>query len=234
MAKDSRGEIDFERAVFSGSTPVAAARADQLCCASCHREIRGVYFAAGEAPVCESCRAGLAEHFAAGPNAASLLRAALFGLGAGIAGAILWTGITAMSGYQIGLVALVVSWAVGSAVRRGSGGLGGPLYQAIAVLLTYLAIVSTYMPGIAAAVAAQEAAVEAELTEPQAGVVQAGQLDSVILVVGIAASLPILRLFDAPMGSLIIAFALYDAWRRNKRAQVEFSGPLRVGGDGVP
>ena len=234
MTRDSSGEIDFERAVFSQPTPAAAGHEDQLCCASCHREIRGVYFAVGEVPVCESCRAGLTQHFAWGPSVASTLRAAFFGLGAGVAGAILWTGITAMSGYQIGLVALVVSWAVGTAVRRGSGGLGGPVYQAIAVLLTYLAIVSTYMPGIAAAVAGQRAAVEEERADPRANSGWGGQMDFVIVVVGVAVSLPFLTLFDAPIGSLIIAFALYDAWRRNKRALIEFSGPLRVGGDRVP
>ncbi len=36
-------------------------------------------------------------------------------------------------------------------------------------------------------------------------------------------------LLGGAIGSLIVAFALYDAWRRNKRAAVEFSGPLRVG-----
>ena len=49
------------------------------------------------------------------------------------------------------------------------------------------------------------------------------------LALGVAATLPFLTFFDAPIGALIIAFALFDAWRRNKRAMIEFSGPLRVG-----
>ena len=40
------------------------------------------------------------------------------------------------------LIAIVVGLFVGRAVRWGSGGRGGRLYQGLAVVLTYLAIVS--------------------------------------------------------------------------------------------
>lgn len=234
MTREIDDEIDFERAEFSGPAGNSPGAGTALRCVSCAREIRDVYFAVGDAAVCDSCRAGLSDHFDAGAGGAGLLRASVFGVGAGLAGAILWTVITEMSGYQIGLVALVVSWMVGTAVHRGSGGFGGPLYQGIAVVLTYLAIVSTYMPGIFGMLESQSrAAAVSESQDSESTVYPAEDFELtpelVILVVGLAVSLPFLTLLDAPIGSLIIAFALYDAWRRNKRVSIAFSGPLRVG-----
>ena len=44
------------------------------------------------------------------------------------------------------MVAIAVGFMVGTAVRKGSGGRGGWAYQTLAIALTYLAIVSTYVP----------------------------------------------------------------------------------------
>jgi hypothetical protein len=59
----------------------------------------------------------------------TLLRAALFGIGAGILGAAIYYGVLALTGYNIGLVAIGVGILVGRAVRKGSGGFGGRGYQ---------------------------------------------------------------------------------------------------------
>src|SRR2546422_11725279 len=58
-------------------------------------------------------------------------------------GAGLYFGIEATTGYELGLVAVVVGLMVGGAVRKGSNGRGGWRYQALAMFLTYCAGVAT-------------------------------------------------------------------------------------------
>jgi hypothetical protein len=57
-----------------------------------------------------------------------------------------WYLIGKLTGYELSLVAILIGWMVGKAVRWGSGHRGGWRYQVIAMLLTYLSIVSTYVP----------------------------------------------------------------------------------------
>lgn len=82
----------------------------------------------------------------------SLARAGTaLGLGAlaAFCGSILYSGVGAITGREFGVVALIVGAAVGKAVRRGARGQGGWPYQVLAIALTYIAIVSTYVPSIA-------------------------------------------------------------------------------------
>ena len=58
----------------------------------------------------------------------------------------LYFAVAALTGREFLLVALAVGFMVGTAVRKGSGGRGGWAYQTLAMALTYLAIVSTYVP----------------------------------------------------------------------------------------
>lgn len=85
-------------------------------------------------------------------RARSLGRAAsALGLGAlaAFCGSILYSGVGAITGREFGVVALIVGATVGKAVRRGARGSGGWPYQVLAIALTYIAIVSTYVPAIA-------------------------------------------------------------------------------------
>ena len=56
------------------------------------------------------------------------------------------TTIRKITGYEVGLVSILVGYLVGKAVFFGAGHRGGWSYQLLAVVLTYLAIVSTYLP----------------------------------------------------------------------------------------
>jgi hypothetical protein len=40
---------------------------------------------------------------------------------------------------------------------------------------------------------------------------------------------PILFGIEAPIGLLIVAFALWEAWKFNRRHPIIFNGPFRVG-----
>ena len=122
-------------------------------CSACNGVIASSYYEAGGAVVCPPCKEAAELHASAGTGTGRLARAALYGLGGAIAGAALYYAIVALTGYEVGLVAIAVGWMVGRAVQIGSAERGGRLYQGLAVLLTYLAIVSTYVPFIVGSVA---------------------------------------------------------------------------------
>ena len=94
--------------------------------------------------VCAPCRAGL-EH-PRGTRLRRVLQATALGTLAAIGGSLLYFAVAAITGREFGLVAIAVGFMVGTAVRKGSGGRGGWAYQTLAIALTYLAMVSTYVP----------------------------------------------------------------------------------------
>jgi hypothetical protein len=76
----------------------------------------------------------------------SLGRAFLYGAGAAFGGFVLYAAVSILTGLEIGLIAIVVGAMVGKAVRHGSNGSGGRPQQIIAVILTYFAISTSYLP----------------------------------------------------------------------------------------
>jgi hypothetical protein len=79
-------------------------------------------------------------------SSSPFLQAVLFGAGAAALGLILYASFTIITHWYFGYVALLVGWMVGKAMMQGSGGEGGPRYQAAAVVLTYLAISLASIP----------------------------------------------------------------------------------------
>jgi hypothetical protein len=134
------------------------------------------------------------------------LRALAFGAIGAAVGAGIYYAILALTGYELGLVAIVVGWLVGRGVSLGANHRGGWLYQAMAVFLTYTAIVSTYVPLIA------KEGVEGPLP----------------LLFIVAYAVPFLAGLGNLIGIAIIGFALYQAWSMNKRLTIAFTGPYTV------
>jgi hypothetical protein len=132
--------LDFEQADLGAD----AGRA--LGCAHCGVPIGSEYYTVGDSIFCPRCHEGALTLLARGPGLVGHGRAAIFGLGAAAGGAVLWAVVTRVTGYELGIIAIAVGWLVGVAVRAGSGGRGGAVSQGLAVVLTYLAIVSTYVP----------------------------------------------------------------------------------------
>lgn len=116
-------------------------------CRRCSRAISGEYYQANGSIVCASCRASLDRP--AGARWQRVVRAAGLGTLAAIGGSLLYFAVAAITGREFGLVAIVVGYMVGMAVRKGSRGRGGWPYQTLAIGLTYLAIVTSYVPLIA-------------------------------------------------------------------------------------
>jgi hypothetical protein len=148
--------------------------------------------------------------------------------------------VLAATGYEIGLIAILVGFMVGWAVRRGAGGLGGRRYQLLALTLTYLAIGATYVPLAMRQLADEPSGQSANPAlgdESSAATAGAGAvLLGVAALVLLAAAMPILLGISGFPSSLIslliVGFALHQAWRMNGRLHLSFTGPFTVGGPG--
>jgi hypothetical protein len=141
----SADDLQFTTAE-SGSSNSAAAESGQNCLV-CHQPIVSTYFALGDKLLCPACCARVN----AGPTGSRLGRvtkASFMGLGAGLVGALIWFAIRRVTHLEIGLVAVLVGFMVGKAVRKGSGDRGGRRYQVLAVVLTYCCIAANYMPDV--------------------------------------------------------------------------------------
>jgi len=134
--------MQFDNAEYGGgpAAPMGVA------CAACKRSIIDQYYEAASQVFCETCAAMLK----AGPQGGSriwrVIEATLGGLMGGVIGAVIYFLILKFTGYEVGLIAILVGFLVGGGVRKGARGRGGWFYQLIAMGLTYLAIVSTYVP----------------------------------------------------------------------------------------
>src|SRR2546427_9516885 len=72
--------------------------------------------------------------------------AGIFGLGAGVIGAIIYYAVMAIAHLEIGIVAILIGYMVGYAVRKGARGRGGRRFQVLAVALTYASVALAYTP----------------------------------------------------------------------------------------
>lgn len=165
-------DLQFDKADVSESDP------GPLTCHACERTLHDAYFEVSGQPSCEKCRYEAEERHNQGSGAGRFGRAVVGGGFAGLLGAGIYYAVLALTGYEVGLVAIVVGFLVGFGVRWGSRGRGGRPYQLLAVGITYLAIVSTYVPFIfeemgkmeAAEVQPEDAAATSvEVAEPPAG-----------------------------------------------------------------
>src|ERR1035441_960561 len=132
---------------FQHAEPIAEVSAG-LACVVCKQPVVGSYYQAqGQQTLCMLC----AERIRAGLQAApatSLMRAALYGGGAALAGCALYAAVAIVLKAEIGLIAILVGWMVGKAILHASYGGGGRRQQILAVLLTYFAITTSYIPVI--------------------------------------------------------------------------------------
>lgn len=190
------GDLQFERAEFTqgGEGPL---------CAGCNRPAHEYFQFQGHI-YCAPCRQRIEHSLDRLERSANFGRAALYGAGAAIAGAALYYAVLAVTGYEIGLVAVVVGLIVGKAVRKGSDSLGGWRYQALAMSLTYLSIVSSYVPGI----------------------LRSHREIDIVSALALAIVSPLLAGFHNILGIVVIAIGLWEAWRFNRRVPMQFTGPF--------
>jgi hypothetical protein len=200
-------DLQFDRAEQAGAAPVAA----QVTCTACKAHISTEYHVLNGAVICARCRQRVEAQLAAGGGASRVPLALLYGAGAAVAGAILYVAVALITGYTIGLIAVAVGWMVGKAVRKASGGVGGPVYQAIAVGFAYLSMLTLYAYPM----------------------LSRGLVQGVEGVVSIL-FLPFTQGVSNILGLVIMGFGLFEAWRLNAPAHVALSGPYQVRADVGP
>jgi len=254
-----------------------------LSCGFCNQDVYKNYFEINGRVACERCRYEVERRLTGSSHGIRFLMALGAGIGAAAIGAALWYTVASLSGYEFGLIALVVGVMVGYAVRWGSHGTGGWPYQVLAIFLTYMSIVSTYVPTMIAelrdmAEADRQMAVVQQneipgASEQQSTIVQEGEIPgnpgpqssgeqpgetlgakaeapgttagnvesgTAEVTVGdrllaysalllLATAVPFLGGFDNIIGILIIGFALYEAWKLNRRTPLDITGPYNLG-----
>ncbi len=222
------GNLQFERA----ERATGAIGAD---CAVCKQPITTSYYEINGHVTCQRCRSRIMAERDRGTSGTRFAKALGLGLLAAAAGAGIYYAVAAATGSEYAIVAIVVGLLVGSAVRKGSNRRGGWRYQALAMSLTYSAIVVTYIPQIIKAVTERRASVINE-GAPTADSVRAAPkqvgVGGVLLGLGalflLAAALPILAGIGNIIGLFIIGIALYEAWRLNKAIPLRITGPYQV------
>jgi len=133
-------DLQFDQAEY-----VTPAQAGPTC-GLCHQPIADAYYEIGGKVFCATCRGRIEESFQGGSRLGRVLKAFVFGTVAALAGGALYYAIIRTTGYNIGLISVLVGYMVGRAVRAGSANRGGLFYQFLAVFLTYSSIVAMYVP----------------------------------------------------------------------------------------
>jgi hypothetical protein len=160
------------------------------------------------------------------------MRAALYGGVAALGGCTLYALVAIVLNAEIGLIAILVGWMVGKAIRHASYGLGGRPQQILAVTLTYFAITTSYIPVILYQAAKNPQRVEQQQAQTKAAPAEArprmGPGALVLYLLMIAAIAPFLSLTSGISGliSLFILFiGLQRAWKLTERSEILLMGP---------
>ncbi len=226
----------------------------EASCSACRSQI-STYFEVSGVAVCESCKdLALAAHQAS--HVPTLLRGAALGTLAAAVGGGIYYAIAKATGYEFGLMSIILGLMVGFAVRLGSRGRGGWRYQALAVFLCYASICSTYVPRLLSALQEEkqaQAAVSSSTAvanpaaadktdpvkmatpapvaspEPQAPPTLGGFLKALAMFCALTLALPFLAGAQNLMGIVIIGIGLYEAWKVNHGIRFSMSGPFLVG-----
>ena len=224
--------LQLDRAEFDGRYGTA--------CGACAKALTTEYYEANGVTVCADCCEKLRAVGTTGTSLTRGMRALAAGAAAALAGSVLYYAILALSGYEFGLIAIVVGMVVGKAVNWGAHGRGGWRYQAMAIALTSLAIVSSYVPLIVSQIGKQRVAAEAsarpgETATPaqnqaadEAPPTAAGAIAAIAILIGLVLALPFLGGVENIMGMIIIGIGLYQAWKFNRKGRVTITGPHAI------
>jgi hypothetical protein len=235
--------LQFDRAVTDGS--VDASRGVAVQCGTCRAAINTEYYQVNRAVVCERCRRAIEAAAETPLGAAPMIGAAIGGLGAAIVGAAIYFAVIAIAHLEIGIIAILTGYMVGSMVRKGAGGRGGLRFQVLAIALTYASIAMAYAPiAIKSAIdsarssqaAVQSTATSGESTRAPSTASPRGGATLVVafaVLFAFVAALPVLVIVGSlPSGlisAVIILIGMRQAWRMTAAPVLEIFGPYRVG-----
>lgn len=226
----------------------AALERGHVTCAVCRQLIATSYYVVNGNVTCEPCRTRVMMEWNSSSPRGRFAKAVALGSLAALLGAGVYFGIAALTGYEFGLVAVLLGLLVGGAVRKGAGR-GGRRYQVLAMFLTYTAVVVTDSSMIArelgkelvaradsVQVASARTAAEASAAPQTTATAPATPLGTVVMgLVGpvllllLAYAAPIMIGIANPLHLLIAGFALYEAWKLNHGGVLRMTGPYRIG-----
>lgn len=245
-------DLQFDQAKFTEE------KSSVRVCELCEMPLGDTYFKINDQIACQQCKYKYETQENETSNGIRILKSLGLGVPASALGAGIYYGISALTGYEFGLVAIVIGFLVGTAVKIGSGGRGGWAFQTIAVILTYLSISSTYLAyaieGMADYSNEQESTIIASEGENNSDLAfsethTTGE-DSKLSTQGTAAeasdeemsfplailalfaftiALPFLAGFENFIGLIIIGIGVYQAWKINKRQALIIDGPYQFG-----
>ena len=240
---------------FDTATPgktAAATPAEAVTCVACQRTIPDKYFDVNGHITCDRCRLQIARQAETPTEFSVFGRAVLFGLGAAIAGAILYYAVIAITNFEIGLVAIAIGYMVGFSVRKATEDRGGLRFQILAVVLTYWAVGLAYTPfvfagddqsqqeaqvapvstGTVAADTAPESEPEPDAAPADGSFNPAGMAIAFGIMFALTFVLPVLSVVSSLPGGLIsaaiILFGMQQAWRMTAAPHLVITGPFRI------
>jgi hypothetical protein len=136
---------------------------------------------------------------------------------------------------EIGIIAILVGWLVGKAIRHASGGLGGRSQQILAVVITYFSITTSYIPVYIASQVKHPTANHAAQQKAEGkktGEASSGARKSIVgvflFIILIAAAAPFFSLASGVSGVItlfIIFLGLQRAWKLTGRTDLLVMGP---------
>src|SRR5262249_18475609 len=132
----SAPDLQFQHAEYPEGSPPRV-------CSFCKAPVGDSGFLMSGTLACAACMAKVRE-MQAPVKGGSLGRGLLYGLGAAIAGSAIFA-LVSLTGFQFSIVAILVGYMVGKAIRRGVEGQTTRLCQVMAVVLTYGAITTSYL-----------------------------------------------------------------------------------------
>lgn len=237
---------------FEQAEPAQAGASERPVCAGCKLEIGDAYYVINGHITCPRCKDSVEAASESGSGFGRFFRATLYGSLAALVGAGIWYAVYKITDMQLGLIAIVIGFMVGVAVKKGSNGRGGWLYQGLAMFLTYSAIVVTYIPLIIEAVnerPAQTQGAPATAPEQEPPVSSADtktlaaeekKLDAgtavfaLLALFAFALIIPFMSGFQNIMGLIIIGIGLYEAWKINRHRALQISGPFQINAGSAP
>jgi len=223
---------------FQHAEPIAEATSSEgsaSACVACKQPIGDTYYHAQGHVLCPPC----AERLQAGQQAVpalSLMRAALYGGGAALAGCTLYALVAIILHAEIGIIAILVGWMVGKAIRHAGYGRGGRPQQILAVALTYFAITTSYIPVILYQAATNPRGVEqrqqARTNDAPAEARPRMSLGGIALyLLMLAAIAPFWSLtsgISAWISLFILFIGLRYAWKLTARSEILLMGPYQA------
>jgi hypothetical protein len=115
-------------------------------CQFCQQPLSGTYYRVNAAVACPGCAEKMRSEIATDKHAA-YVRALTYGIGAALVGLIGYAVVAILlQGWVISYMSIGVGWIVGTAMMKGSNGVGGRRYQIAAALLTYAAVSMAEVP----------------------------------------------------------------------------------------